>query len=39
MSQFHKYGFHVNRTGDDVLDAIRRLKPPVIKTLESNIDF
>lgn len=39
MSQFHKYGFHVNRTGDDVLDAIRRLKPKVIKTLESNIDF
>jgi hypothetical protein len=39
MSQFHKYGFHVNRTGDDVLDAIRRLKPRVIKSMESNIDF
>jgi len=39
MSRFHKYGFHVNRTGDDVLDAIRRLKPKVIKTLDSNIDF
>ncbi|MBI3959083.1 MAG: hypothetical protein HY328_09760 [Chloroflexi bacterium] len=39
MSQFHKYGFHVNRTGEDVLDAIRRLRPRVIKTLESNIDF
>lgn len=39
MSQFHKYGFHVNRTGDDVMDAIRRLKPKVIKTLEHNIDF
>ncbi|MBX3051267.1 MAG: hypothetical protein KF753_07340 [Caldilineaceae bacterium] len=39
MSQFHKFGFHVNRTGDDVLDAIRRLKPRVIKSMESNIDF
>lgn len=39
MSQFHKYGFHVNRTGDDVLDAIRRLKPRVIKSMDSNIDF
>jgi hypothetical protein len=39
MSQFHKYGFHVNRTGDDVLDAIRRLKPKVIKSLDSNIGF
>lgn len=39
MSQFHKFNFHVNRTGDDVLDAIRRLKPRVIKSMESNIDF
>ncbi len=39
MSPFHKFGFHVNRTGDDVLDAIRRLKPRVVKTLEHNIDF
>ena len=39
MSQFHKFGFHVNRTGDDVLDAIRRLKPRVVKSMESNIDF
>ncbi len=39
MSQFHKFGFHVNRTGDDVLDAIRRLRPTVIKTLDSNIGF
>lgn len=39
MSTFHKYGFHVNRTGDDVFDAIRRLKPQVIKTLEHDIGF
>lgn len=35
----HKYGFHVNRSGDDVFDAIRRLKPAVIKTLEYDIGF
>lgn len=35
----HKYGFHVNRTGDDVLDAIRRIKPQVIKTLDPNPGF
>jgi hypothetical protein len=35
----HKYGFHVNRTGDDVLDAIRRIKPTVIKTLDPNVGF
>ncbi len=35
----HKFGFHVNRTGDDVLDAIRRIKPAVIKTLEHDVGF
>ncbi len=35
----HKYGFHVNRTGDDVLDAIKRIKPGVIKTLDPNVGF
>lgn len=35
----HKYGFHVNRTGDDVLEAIKRIKPPVIKALDSNVGF
>ena len=35
----HKYGFHVNRTGDDVLEAIKRIKPSVIKTLDPNVGF
>jgi hypothetical protein len=35
----HKYGFHVNRTGDDVLDAIRRLRPSVIKSVEHDVGF
>ena len=35
----HKYGFHVNRTGDDVLDAIKRIKPAIIKTLDPNVGF
>ena len=35
----HKYGFHVNRTGDDVLDAIKRIQPAVIKTLDPNVGF
>jgi len=35
----HKYGFHVNRTGDDVLDAIRRIRPTVIKTMDPNVGF
>ena len=35
----HKYGFHVNRTGDDVLDAIKRIKPAVIKALDTNVGF
>ncbi len=39
MPTFHKYGFHVNRTGDDVFEAIRRLKPRVIKTLEHDAGF
>ena len=36
---FHKFGFHVNRSGDDVFDAIQRIKPAVIKTLEHDIGF
>ncbi len=35
----HKYGFHVNRTGDDVLDAIKRLRPKVIKSVEHDVGF
>ncbi len=35
----HKYGFHVNRTGDDVLDAIKRIRPRVIKALDHNVGF
>ena len=35
----HKYGFHVNRTSDDVLDAIRRLSPPVIKSVAHDVGF
>lgn len=35
----HKYGFHVNRAGGDVLDAIRRLKPRVIKSVEHDVGF
>ncbi len=35
----HKYGFHTNRTGDDILDAIKRLKPAIVKALDHNIGF
>ena len=35
----HKYGFHVNRTGFDVLDAIRRIQPGVIKGVEHDVGF
>lgn len=35
----HKYGFHVNRTGEDVFAAIARIKPKVIKTLDHNVGF
>jgi hypothetical protein len=35
----HKYGFHANRTGFDILDAFKRLKPAVVKVLDPNIDF
>jgi len=35
----HKYGFHINRTGADVLDAVRRIKPRVVKVLDHNVDF
>lgn len=35
----HKYGFHVNRTGDDVLDAIERIQPRVIKALDHDVGF
>lgn len=31
-----KLGFHVNRSGDDVFEAIERIKPRVIKTLEHD---
>ena len=35
----HKFGFHCNRTGEDVFDAIVRIKPGIIKTLDPNVDF
>jgi hypothetical protein len=35
----HKYGFHTNRTGDDVLDAIKRIQPKVIKALDHDVGF
>jgi hypothetical protein len=35
----HKYGFHCNRTGFDILDAFQRIKPAVVKVLDPNIDF
>ena len=35
----HKYGFHVNRTGNDVLDAIKRIRPRVIKALDHDVGF
>jgi hypothetical protein len=35
----HKYGFHCNRTGFDILDAFKRIKPDVVKVLDPNIDF
>jgi hypothetical protein len=35
----HKYGFHCNRTGDDIFDAIVRLKPDVVKALDTNVGF
>ncbi len=35
----HKYGFHSNRTGFDILDAFERIKPAVVKVLDPNIDF
>lgn len=35
----HKYGFHVNRTGEDVFDAIKRIKPKIIKALDHDVGF
>jgi hypothetical protein len=35
----HKYGFHANRTGNDVLQAIKRIRPPVIKALDHDVGF
>ncbi len=35
----HKYGFHCNRTGQDILGAFRRIKPAVVKVLDPNVDF
>lgn len=35
----HKYGFHCNRTGNDILDAFRRIKPSVVKVLDPNVEF
>lgn len=35
----HKYGFHCNRTGNDVFDAFTRLRPAVVKLLDPDRDF
>lgn len=35
----HKYGFHVNRPGGDVLDAVKRIKPKVLKGVEHDVGF
>jgi hypothetical protein len=39
----HKYGFHVNQTGGDkgnqVLDAVRRIRPQIVKVLDPDVDF
>lgn len=35
----HKYGFHCNRTGNDIVEAVKRLKPAVVKVLDPNIDM
>lgn len=35
----HKYGFHINRTGTDVLDAVKRIRPNVIKVLDHDVGF
>ncbi len=35
----HKYGFHCNRTGTDILNAFKRIKPAVVKVLDPNVDF
>ena len=35
----HKYGFHCNRTGDDILDAARRLQPKIVKVMDANVGF
>lgn len=35
----HKYGFHSNRTGQDILSAFKRIKPAVVKVLDPNVDF
>ena len=35
----HKYGFHCNRTGTDILGAFKRIKPAVVKVLDPNVDF
>lgn len=35
----HKYGFHCNRTGDDILEAARRLQPKIIKVMDANVGF
>ena len=35
----HKYGFHCNRTGDDILSAFAQLQPAVVKLLDPNPGF
>lgn len=35
----HKLGFHINRVSDEVYAAIMKARPPVIKTLDHNVDF
>lgn len=35
----HKYGFHVNRPSADVLDAVERIRPQVLKGVEHDVGF
>ena len=35
----HKYGFHINRTGGDVLNAVERIQPKVLKGVEHDVNF
>ncbi len=35
----HKFGFHINSPRQDAIEAVFRLKPKVVKTLDFSVDF